>query len=209
MHRIPIGTLKRCAIIRDVNQWYYCITIEDWINSIEASPIQSAVGIDCGLEKIVALSTGEMIENPRHLLHSAAKMRKLQRLLSLKKAGSKNRERVKTSLAKAWRKVRNQRLDYCHEEYTKLAVKHDTIVFEDLTINNMAKNHKLASAIMDATWGQLQRFSAYKVERRGGQCILVNPNGTSQKCSRCGAVSGGKLDLSVRICMNVAPVVYS
>ena len=26
MHRIPIGTLKRCTIIRDVDQWYCCIT---------------------------------------------------------------------------------------------------------------------------------------------------------------------------------------
>src|SRR5206468_6971437 len=67
------------------------------------------------------------------------------------------------------------------------------------TEGNMIRNHNLAQAIMDATWGQLQRFSAYKVERRGGRVILVNPNGTSQKCSQCGMVTKEKLDLSVRM----------
>ena len=124
---------------------------------------------------------------------------KLQRTLSRKEKGSKNGEKARIQLAKAWRKVRNQRLDYCHKESTKLAVRFDTIVFEDLKIGNMVRNHNLAQAIMDATWGQLQRFSAYKVERRGGRVILVNPNGTSQKCSQCGMVTKEKLDLSVRM----------
>ena len=50
----------------------------------------------------------------------------------------------------------------------------------------MVKNRNLASAIMDAAWGKLRQFTAYKAERRGGRVILVNPSGTSQKCSGCG-----------------------
>jgi transposase len=71
-------------------------------------------------------------------------------------------------------------------------------VFEKLNINNMVKNHNLAQAIMDATWGKLRQYTAYKVERRSGQVILVNPSGTSQKCSRCGVVAEEKLGLDVR-----------
>ena len=47
-----------------------------------------------------------------------------------------------------------------------------------------------------ATWAELRQMTAYKVERRSGQVILVNPNGTSQKCSGCGAVV--QKDLSIR-----------
>ena len=72
-------------------------------------------------------------------------------------------------------------------------------VFEKLNITVMVKNHNLAKAIMDATWGKLRLYTAYKVERRGGQVIVVNPRGTSQKCSRCGADTEEKLDLSVRM----------
>ena len=89
-------------------------------------------------------------------------------------------------LAKTWRKVRNQRLDAAHKVSTALASEYSVIIFEDLKIMNMVKNHNLASAIMDASWGQLRRLTAYKAERRGGRVILVNPSGTSQKCSGCG-----------------------
>jgi putative transposase len=73
------------------------------------------------------------------------------------------------------------------------------VVFEKLNITNMVKNHYLAQAIMDATWAKLRQYTAYKVERCGGQVILVNPNGTSQKCSRCGVTTEEKLDLDIRM----------
>jgi putative transposase len=95
-----------------------------------------------------------------------------------------------------WRKVRRNRDDFVHKTSRKLAENYDTIVFEKLNINNMVKNHNLAAAIMDATWGKLRQMTAYKVERRGGQVIIVNPSGTSQKCSGCGVVV--PKDLSVR-----------
>jgi putative transposase len=78
-----------------------------------------------------------------------------------------------------------------------LADRFGIVVFENLNIDNMVRNHSLAKAIMGATWYKLRQYTAYKVERRGGRVILINPSGTSQKCSRCGNVV--KKDLSVRI----------
>jgi putative transposase len=63
----------------------------------------------------------------------------------------------------------------------------------------MAKNHNLASAIMDATWGKLRQLTAYKAERRGGRVVLVNPSGTSQKCSKCRWISPLRLTLKERV----------
>jgi putative transposase len=42
------------------------------------------VGIDVGLKTLAALSTGELIENPRWLRESLAKLRKLQLMLLVK-----------------------------------------------------------------------------------------------------------------------------
>ena len=92
--------------------------------------------------------------------------------------------------------VRRQRDDFAHKLSYELAEKNGFIVFEDLKIQNMVKNHSLASAIMDASWGKLRQLIAYKAERRGGRVVLVNPAGTSQKCSRCGNTV--EKDLSVR-----------
>jgi putative transposase len=197
MHRIPVGTLKTCTIFRDVDQWYACLSSDDGIDFTERGSHENAVGVDLGLIRSIVLSTGEMIENPKHLKQSAHRLRKLQRSLDRKQKGSRNRAKARVKLAKAWRRVRNQRMDHVHKVTTKLAAKYDTVIFEALKINNMVKNHNLASAIMDATWSKLRLYTAYKVEGRGGRVILVNPNGTSQKCSGCGWVV--QKDLSERI----------
>ncbi len=199
MHRIPVGTLKRCTIIRDVDQWYCCVTADDGIDVIEQKPVQNAVGVDVGLLSWMTLSDGIKIQNTLDFDAQARHIKELQKNLAWKEKGSKNREKARIQLAKAWRRVRRCRDDFVHKASKELADNYDTIVFEKLNIANMVKNHNLASAIMDATWGKLRLYTAYKVERRGGRVIVVNPCGTSQKCSRCGVVAKEKLDLSVRM----------
>ena len=64
MHRVPIGALKRCTIIRDVDQWYCCITADDGIEKPEIKPITTnPVGLDVGLLNWMALSDGKQIQN--------------------------------------------------------------------------------------------------------------------------------------------------
>ncbi len=208
MHRIPVSTLKRCTIIRDVDQWYCCITTTD--DGIEKKPIANVnttkpAGIDVGLLNWLTLSDGKVIpNNTLDFATQARKIKQLQRNLSRKQKGSKNREKARIALAKAWRQIRRCRDDFVHKA-SKTIIADDGytfIVFEKLNIANMVKNHHLAQAIMDATWGKLRQYTAYKVERRGGRVVTVLPNGTSQKCSRCGVVKAkeeNKLDLSVRI----------
>ena len=202
LHRPLLGTPKRVTVVKDIDQWYACVSCETespkGVEPRREGP--TAVGVDLGVLKLATLSTGLVFENPRNLDNSVVRIMSLQRRLSRKRKGSANREKAKVSLAKAWRKVRNQRLDVAHKVSHKLASEHSTIVFEDLKILNMVKNHNLASAIMDASWGQLRRLTAYKAEKRGGRVMLVNPSGTSQKCSRCGNVQDMPLSERVFSC---------
>ena len=187
IHRqVDGGAIKRVTVIRDIDQWFISILVEEIPLKKLSSGDCGKVGVDVGVSNIVALSDGTLIDNPRFLNLSVERIKMLQRRLSRKKRGSNNREKAKLSLAKMWRKVRRQRDDFTHKLSDKLVKDNKTIVFEDLRIGNMVKNHNLASAIMDSTWGKLRQLTAYKAERRGGQVILVNPCGTSQKCSRCG-----------------------
>ena len=78
-----------------------------------------------------------------------------------------------------------------------LVRKYDVIVFEDLRIKNMVKNHKLAKSISDASWSRFIEYTSYKAESAGKQVILVNPQNTSQTCSGCGVIV--KKSLSVRV----------
>nr|WP_276977918.1 transposase [Ferrimicrobium acidiphilum] len=188
LHRPIEGLPKTCTIVRDIDQWYACISAETEPSKPVEPQNGRPVGVDLGVVNLATLSDGQVFENLRHLTDSIARIKSLQRRLSRKKKGSANRQKARVSLAKAWRKVRNQRLDATHKVSTSLASEYSTIIFEGLKISNMAKNHSLASAIMDACWGQLRRLTAYKAEGRGGRVTLVDPRGTSQKCSGCGVM---------------------
>lgn len=201
LHREILGRLKRATLIKDIDQWFVAFSVEREQPSEETTTKQHPIGIDVGVSNLVAMSSGETIPNPRFLKQSATEIKHLQRELSRKRKGSKNRAKAKTSLARAWRSVRRHRDDFVHKLSRRLASENNLIVFEDLKINRMVTNHNLASAILDSTWGKIRQLTAYKAERRGGRVMLVNPGGTSQKCSRCGAVVPKSLSERVHQCL--------
>ncbi len=62
------------------------------------------------------------------------------------------------------------------------------MVIEDLKPANMVKNHSLAFAISDASWGMFRQLLEHKAESAGRQIVVVPPHYTSQLCSQCGAM---------------------
>ncbi len=202
LHRPIEGTLKTCTITRDVDRWFACISAQmDGHKSTGQVP-DRPIGVDLGITKLAALSDGMVFSNPKYLSESVQQIKQLQRSRSRKRPGSNNRLKATMALAKLWRNVRNRRTDNAHKVSHHLTNHYSTIVFEDLHIPSMVKNHNLASAIMDASWGQLRRLTAYKAERRRGRVILVNPSWTSQKCSGCGGKVPKELSERVHHCAN-------
>jgi len=187
-HRQIVGSPKTCTIIRDIDRWCACITVKRTDHGEITSSNKTSIGIDLGVTSLAALNDGTILHTPKLLRKSEVEIKTLQGSLSRKQKGSKNREKTKTALAKSWRKLRDRRNDFAHKTSRFFADNYGTIIFEDLKIGNMVKNHHLASAILDACWGKTRRLTAYKAERRGGRVILVDPRGTSQECSGRGKV---------------------
>ncbi|HEV2225308.1 MAG TPA: transposase [Nitrososphaerales archaeon] len=187
LHREVAGLLKTCTIFRDFDQWYACLSAEVEPKGSQFNE-RPAVGVDLGVLSVAALSDGKLIPSAQFMKKSERATKELQRSLSRKKRGSRNREKARITFAKASRRMRNRRNDFAHKTSRFLADNYGLVVFEDLAITNMVKNHSLASAIMDACWGKIRRLTAYKAEVNGGRAILVDPRGTSQKCSACGTV---------------------
>ena len=48
------------------------------------------------------------------------------------------------------------------------------------------KRSFLARSVHDAAWTQLRDMLGCKAESAGGSVVLVDPRGTSQRCSGCG-----------------------
>jgi len=186
LHREIEGRVKTCTIKRDGDQWYASFSVE--LPDPEPKEILTSVGVDVGITTLATLSDGTEIENPKPLDKYDSKLRKAQKDLSRKRKGSNNWKKQKLKVARIHRKIRNVRKDYMHKASRILADAYDTIVFEDLQIRNMVKNHHLARSIHDASWGMLIDFTTYKAEYAGGVVGLVNPRRTSQECSICGNI---------------------
>ncbi len=190
--------LKTCTVTREPDgRWFATLVFEDVV------PLQnivtrfvSPVGVDLGLTSLIVTSDGAEMPHPQFLRKAEKRLKRLQRALSHKKKGSKNRFKARQRVASQHSRVRRQRLDFNHKLSAALVRRHDLIAFEDLRISNMVKNHCLAKSIHDAAWGQLVRLMEYKAAAQGKRVIRVDPAYSTQECFHCGALN--KISLDVR-----------
>jgi len=117
--------------------------------------------------------------------------------LSAEAKGTPERTKRRNVVARIHERIANRRRDFAHQLSRKLVNRFDVIAFEDLAITRMLKNHCLAKSIGDAAWNQVIQYTIYKAAEAGRVCVLVDPRGTSQRCSSCGTVV--KKDLSIRV----------
>ena len=95
-------------------------------------------------------------------------------------------------------KVTDQRNNYLHQVSSKLINDNQVIVLEDLAVKNMVKNHKLAQAISDVSWGSLVSMLKYKATWHNRQVIQIDRFYPSSKtCSHCHYLMPS-MDLSIR-----------
>jgi putative transposase len=198
LHREIVGKIKTCTIKREGDQWYASFSAE--LPDPEPKELKTSIGVDVGITTLATLSDGTQIENPKTLNKYDSKLRTAQKHLSRRKKGSNNRNKQRIKVARIHRKIRNVRKDILHKASRILADTYDTIVFEDLQIKNMVKNHHLARSIHDASWSTLINFTTYKAEYAGGIVGLVNPRHTSQECSICGNIQSMPLSQRVYVC---------
>jgi putative transposase len=194
-HRPVEGQVKTLTVTRSrAGKWYAVFASE-----VEAKPIQNrlpAVGVDLGLNSLVALSDGTLIEAPRSYRNVESRLRRVQRSLSRKMRGSRNREKARRRLASACERVANQRRDYAYKTARSIVDRYERVYVEDLKVQGMMGNRRLSKSLGDAGWGMLRNALTYMAERSEGVTAFVSPRGTSQTCSRCGAYV--EKDLSVR-----------
>ena len=158
------------------------------------------------MKHLAALSTGELVENPKALERYRRRMARLQRELSRREKGSKRRARTKARLARTHVRVANLRRDAIHKLTTELASTYGTVVIEDLNVAGMTSAPKpvpdgagghthngrsakagLNRAVLDVCPAELRRQLNYKLAWRGGTLVVADRFFPSSKtCSSCG-----------------------
>jgi putative transposase len=200
-HREVEGKIKTCTIKKDLLGHWYAILVSEMEDVPQVEP-KVAIGVDVGLKNMVALSDGTAIQYPGYYVQAEKKLAVAQRELSRKKKGSINLQVAKTRVAKLHQKIQNYRDEFLHQVSRKLVDSADLIVFENLNISGMLKNHHLAKHIQDHAWGKLIQFTQSKAAKAGIVVELVDARYTSQKCSRCGMIVPKTLAERVHRCPN-------
>ena len=190
--KIMSGTISRVA-----DKWYISIAVEIR-RDLTLPKTGKFVGVDLGVKDIAITSDGCKFANPRWIHKSEKKLKRLNRELSRRHSTSKRRERTRLRLARQHDRVANQRKDWLHKITTYLVRKYDVIALEDLNVRGMVKNHNLAKAIANVSFGEFNRQIEYKSQMYGKQIHRVDRFFPSSKtCSNCGCVQE-KMPLHVR-----------
>jgi len=198
-HREITGKIKTLAIKMEASGKLFaifCVETEEAPARMNNGP---RVGMDLGLKRFATLSDGMIIDNPRHLKKHEEKLAFLQKELSKKRKGGKNRQKAKLKVARAYEEVANARHDFLHKAANRLLSSYSLIALEELQAKEMVQK-KFGKWINDAAWSMFSHILAYKAESAGCNVVFVNPEGTTQECSACGTQVPKTLQDRMHIC---------
>jgi putative transposase len=146
-------------------------------------------------------------EQKRHKNRATISIKSLQKKLNRQKNGSKQRFKTKNRISNKHAKIAHIRTDFAHKTSYQITSNKNikVIVFEDLNNKELSKAPRaktdangrfvkngasakagLNRAILDKSFGMIDRFCAYKAEAKGKAFFKISASYTSQECVDCG-----------------------
>lgn len=197
--------IQSVTVSRSGHRWYASVLVKQQQTVAGPSRRQRAagtVGVDLGVKVTAALSTGEIVPNPRVKASLAARIAKTNRALARAQKGSKRRTRLVARLGRLHHLEALERARHTHALTKRLATGWSDIAVEDLNVAGMTRSSRgtvehpgmnvrakagLSRAILDVAPGELRRQLDYKTSWYGSRLHVVDRWApTSKTCSRCG-----------------------
>ena len=211
--KLPKTMPRMVTVSKDTTGRYWAsFSVAKHVRPIPRPPRKS-VGIDLGINCFAVLSTGEQVENPRHLAQDEKRLKKLQQRMARQTKGSKRRMRTTKRIARLHAHIACKRLDFLHKVTMDLVRRFRVICVESLNVKGMMTSAKgtvenpgtnvrqksgLNRSIADVGWGTFLQLLSYKASWHRRQLVEVDQWFASSKlCSTCGE-KNSKLTLSVR-----------
>ena len=209
VHRdFPMDRVRRVTVKIDRAGRIFVIFVVDGFNPYHLLPRTGReAGLDVGIEKLIVTSDGYYVPNPRLHERELIHLDRLREEFFHKKRGSKRWEKARLRLARAEARIADTRRDMYMKVGKALATHYDLVVMEDINIRRMAGRSRrvLRWRLHDASFHELRSIIEYQMKKYGKEFALVDPNGTSKTCARCGFVNE-RLTLNNRVF--VCPVCY-
>jgi len=213
---IPEGfTIKACAVRKRQNGWYVSLRIEnksvpDYMAK-SLKDVVKVIGCALGLTKLVHLSDGFQIENPKFSTSKKAKrtLKIREKRINRKIKGSKNRQKAAKKVGRLHQKISDRRHAYQWKLANKIVSRNvDAIAIENLNVSGMKRRWRvkidektgrflknwqsrkkgLNRSISDAGWCELILKIEYLAAKPGKVTIKVNPKHSSTESKNCGHI---------------------
>ena len=176
------------TLIKTSTEKYYLSILIDY-NIKQKYKLNTTIGLDLGIKDFIVDSNENRYENKHFYKNQEKKLKKIQKQLNKKQSGSNNRNKTRIKLSKVHEKIKNQRQNYLHQITSKLVNENQIICIEDLNVNGMMSNHKLAKSIQELSLYEFRRQLEYKCKLYGRQLIIIDRFFPSSKtCHNCGHI---------------------
>ena len=199
---LPATAPNLITVSRDTAGRYWAsFAVEEAITPARPAP-RPSVGLDLGVAHLATLSSGEAVENPRHLQAHLASLKPLQQRLARQRRGSKRRHRTRARIARLQARIADCRREHLHRLSHRLVHENQVIAVEDLNAEGMGRSARgtreapgrnvrakagLNRSVKDAAFGELRRQLEYKAHWHGRTVVVVDrwfPS--SKRCGACG-----------------------
>ncbi|NEQ13864.1 MAG: transposase, partial [Moorea sp. SIO3E2] len=203
LHRtIPDGfKIKTASVTKKCDGYYLVLSLEDKTipeTKADLNP-SSIIGIDVGLKEFLTTSEGETIKTPQYYRKAQKRLKVIQKRVSRRKKGGKNRLKAIKQLGIQHKKVADKRKDFHFKTAKYLLSKYDVIAHEKLNVKGLNKT-RLAKSVLDAGWSSFLTILSSKALNAGLLTIPVSARNTSQNCSSCGKKVPKKLHIRWHDC---------
>jgi putative transposase len=182
--------INRVRVVRRADGYYaqFCLDAD---RKEPGEYTGNVIGLDLGLKYFYKDQNDNAVVYPQYFRRAQKRLKKQQRRLSRKfdksrQPQSNNYHKARQRLGKTHLKIQRQRKDWAIKLARCVVASHDVVVYEDLKVSNLVKNHHLAKSISDASWSQFTQWLNYYGKIWDKAVVAVSPHYTSQDCSHCG-----------------------
>lgn len=183
-----VGDIKTVTVKRDnVGDLYVCFSVE--LDDPEVLAISGkSVGLDFGMKTFLTLSDGTSVKSPLFFNEYQNDIRRLNRELSRKVKGSKNRKQARINLARLHRDIAEKRKDFFFKLAHELTDRFDYFFFEDLNIKGMKA--LWGKKVSDLAFSEFINIIQYIAKLKGKIVHFIDRFYPSSKtCSCCGLIN--------------------
>ena len=185
-HREIGGTIKTVTVKRDtIGRLWLCFSVIERMEIPEVSTGKIG-GFDFGLKTFLTDNKGKGYMSPEYFKQELDRIKGLNRSLSRKRKGSRNRAKTKYLLARTHIRINDKRKDFHYQLAHDLCDKFDVLVFEDLNIDGMKR--LWGRKVSDLGFSQFIEIVQWVATKRGKQVRFIDRfEPSTQICSSCGA----------------------